>query len=82
MQYASRFSFCCSHCHKRRTSPSVRFFGRRVYLALVLLLMAGRRAGLWQQREPSRRHGLWVRRNGGYTSAYGNADFRHFEIRQ
>ena len=42
MQYASRFSFCCSHCRKRRTSPSVRFFGRRVYLALVILLMAGR----------------------------------------
>ncbi|MDR7928701.1 hypothetical protein RIE95_17200 [Acidithiobacillus thiooxidans] len=40
--YASRFSFCCSHCRKRRTSPSVRFFGRRVYLALVILLMAGR----------------------------------------
>ena len=42
IQYASRFSFCCSHCRKRRTSPSVRFFGRRVYLALVILLMAGR----------------------------------------
>ena len=42
MQYAARFSFCCSHCRKRRTSPSVRFFGRRVYLALVILLMAGR----------------------------------------
>ncbi|MBN6743287.1 hypothetical protein JKG47_23050, partial [Acidithiobacillus sp. MC6.1] len=42
MQYASRFSFCCSHCRKRRTSPSVRFLGRRVYLALVVLLMAGR----------------------------------------
>ncbi|WP_232821446.1 hypothetical protein [Acidithiobacillus ferrivorans] len=42
MRYAPRFSFCCSHCRKRRTSPSVRFFGRRVYLALVILLMAGR----------------------------------------
>ena len=42
MLYASRFSFCCSHCRKRRTSPSARFFERRVYLALVILLMAGR----------------------------------------
>jgi len=41
-QYALRFSFCCSHCRKRRTSPSVRFLGRRVYLTLVILLMAGR----------------------------------------
>lgn len=42
MRYASRFSFCCSHGRKRRMSPSVRFFGRRVYLALVILLMARR----------------------------------------
>ena len=36
MQYASRFSFCCSHCRKRRTSPSVRVFGRRVMVAAAI----------------------------------------------
>ncbi|MBU2774344.1 hypothetical protein HMI48_10825 [Acidithiobacillus ferrooxidans] len=40
--YSSRFSFCCSCCRKRRTAPSVRFLGRRVYLALVVVLMASR----------------------------------------
>ena len=40
-----RFSFCCHRCRKRTTSPSVRFFGRRVYLSLVLVLSSSRHAG-------------------------------------
>jgi hypothetical protein len=36
--FESRFSFCCSRCRKRTTSASVRFLGRRVYLALVVVL--------------------------------------------
>ena len=40
--YASRFSFCCSQCRKRTTSMSVRFLGRRVYVALAVVLMSRR----------------------------------------
>ena len=38
--YEERFSFCCSDCRKRTTSPSVRFFGRRWYPAPLLLLIS------------------------------------------
>ena len=41
--YESRFSFCCGLCRKRSTSVSVRFFGRRVYLGLAVVLMSARR---------------------------------------
>ena len=40
-----RLSFCCSLCRKRCTAPSVRFLGRRIHLAVVLVLMPARRAG-------------------------------------
>ena len=40
-----RFSFCCSTCRKRTTAVSVRFLGRRVYLALVVVLSSSRHAG-------------------------------------
>lgn len=36
--YSWRLSFTCGHCDARATSPSVRFSGRRVYLAVVLML--------------------------------------------
>ena len=40
---SSRLSFCCSVCRKRATSLSVRFLGRRVYLALAVVLVSGSR---------------------------------------
>ena len=40
-----RLSFCCRVCRKRTTSESVRFLGRRVYLALVVVLSSSRHAG-------------------------------------
>lgn len=43
--YSSRLSFCCAVCRKRSTSLSVRFLGRRVYLALAVVLVSARRAG-------------------------------------
>ena len=43
--YSSRLSFCCSVCRRRATSVSVRFLGRRVYLALAVVLVPARRAG-------------------------------------
>ena len=43
--YSSRLSFCCAVCRKRSTSLSVRFLGRRVYLALAVVLVSGARTG-------------------------------------
>jgi hypothetical protein len=43
--FQSRFSFCCADCRKRKTSTSVRFLGRRVYLALAVVLCSARHAG-------------------------------------
>jgi len=37
-EYSRRLSFTCGWCDARSTSPSVRFAGRRVYLAMVLML--------------------------------------------
>lgn len=45
--YQLRFSFCCQRdgCRKRTTPPSVRFLGRKVYLAAVVILVAAMRHG-------------------------------------
>ena len=43
--HSSRLSFCCSMCRRRATSMSVRFLGRRVYLALAVVLVSARPAG-------------------------------------
>jgi hypothetical protein len=43
-EYSSRLSFCCAVCRKRATSLSVRFLGRRVYLALAVVLVSGSRS--------------------------------------
>lgn len=37
-----RFSFCCHRCRARHTAPSVRFLGRRAYVALAVVLLCGR----------------------------------------
>ena len=46
-EYARRLSFCCARdgCRKRVTPPSVRFLGRKVYLAAVVVLVAAMRQG-------------------------------------
>jgi len=38
--YQSRFSLCCEDCRKRRTPPSVRFFGRRWFPAPLFILIS------------------------------------------
>jgi hypothetical protein len=43
--FSSRLSFCCNRCRTRATPPSVRFLGRRVYLALAVVLMSTPRPG-------------------------------------
>jgi hypothetical protein len=42
-----RHSFCCDRdgCRKRVTPPSVRFLGRKVYLAAVILVISAMRQG-------------------------------------
>jgi hypothetical protein len=46
--YDRRHSFCCAveGCRTRRTPPSVRFLGRKVYLGAVVVLAAVLRHGL------------------------------------
>lgn len=42
-EYSSRLSFCCAVCRTRSTPLSVRFLGRRVYLALAVVLVSASR---------------------------------------
>jgi hypothetical protein len=46
-EYGQRFSFCCSvdGCRKRTTPPSLRFLGRKVYLATIVTLISAMRHG-------------------------------------
>lgn len=46
-EFARRYSFCCAGegCRKRETPPSLRFLGRRVYLAAIVVLVAAMREG-------------------------------------
>ena len=41
----TRLSLCCAGCRKRMTPDSVRFLGRRVWLAIVLVLRSSRATG-------------------------------------
>ena len=45
-----RYSFCCSRCRKRKTPPSVRFLGRKVYIGVVVVLASAMMHGLNAQR--------------------------------
>lgn len=47
-QYASRFSFCCAECDRRTTPASVRFLGRRVYVAVMLMLVSPPGGTAWR----------------------------------
>ena len=46
-EYNRRLSFCCDRegCRKRVTPPSVRFLGRKVYLAAIVVVIAAMRHG-------------------------------------
>lgn len=50
--YDRRFSFCCARegCRKRQTPPSVRFLGRRVYLGVMVVLIAAMTHGVTTRR--------------------------------
>ena len=47
-----RFSFCCARdgCRTRKTPPSLRFLGRKVYLAAMVVLIAIMREGVTAAR--------------------------------
>ena len=50
--YDYRLSFCCSEdgCRRRRTPPSVRFLGRKVYLGVMVVLATALHHGLTGKR--------------------------------
>jgi hypothetical protein len=50
--YTSRLSFCCARdgCRRRRTPPSVRFLGRKVYLGVIVILVTALEHGLTPRR--------------------------------
>ncbi|MHB1873010.1 MAG: hypothetical protein ACYCT1_19510 [Steroidobacteraceae bacterium] len=51
-EYDLRFSFCCAveGCRDRATPASLRFLGRKVYLATIVTLIAAMRYGLSERR--------------------------------
>ncbi len=51
-EYSSRLSYCCARdgCRKRTTPPSLRFLGRRVYLAAVVVLGSAMEGGVTVKR--------------------------------
>jgi len=60
--YDRRRSFCCDRegCRKRRTPPSVRFLGRKVYLGVVVVLTMALRDALTPRRVATLREHLEV----------------------
>ena len=51
-QWNKRYSFCCAKegCRKRKTPPSVRFLGRKVYAGVVVVLVSAMMHGLKPRR--------------------------------
>lgn len=62
--YDKRFSFCCARegCRSRKTPPSVRFLGRRVYLGAVVLLVSAMHGGITERRAAELQERLGVSR--------------------
>jgi hypothetical protein len=51
-EHNQRFSFCCAvdGCRSRTTPPSLRFLGRKVYLATIVVLVSMMRHGVTEPR--------------------------------
>ena len=51
-EHDRRYSFCCAvdGCRSRATPPSLRFLGRKVYLAAIVVLVAIMRQGVTASR--------------------------------
>lgn len=63
-RFGVRFSFCCSvdGCRARQTPPSVRFLGRRVFLSVMVVLVAALAQGATPPRVTTLRKALGVSR--------------------
>jgi len=61
---AFRFSLCCSQdgCRRRQTPESIRFLGRKIYPALIVVLVSAMNHGLSQTRVAQLRKTLTVSR--------------------
>lgn len=63
--YARRTSFCCRRdgCRRRATPPSLRFLGRKVYVAVIVVVASiiGRHGALVGRGAPRRIEGVPVR---------------------
>jgi hypothetical protein len=60
--HTMRHSFCCERCRKRMTPPSVRFLGRMVYPAFVVVLLSAMHSGITDHRVDELRAILGVAR--------------------
>jgi hypothetical protein len=62
-EYSRRESLCCARaeCRRRTTPPSVRFLGRRVFLAAVVVLVSAMTGGLTAPRAAQLRGRFGVR---------------------
>ncbi len=82
-EYDKRFSFCCAveGCRSRKTPPSVRFLGRRVYLGAVVLLVSAMQGGITDKRSADLRTRLGVSRRtlwrwrSWWREAFPGSDF-------
>lgn len=61
-EWDKRDSFCCAEdgCRKRKTPPSVRFLGRKVYVGVVVTLISAMRYGLKAKRVEVLREALGI----------------------
>lgn len=63
-EHELRLSFCCAEdgCRARHTPPSLRFLGRRVYLAAIVVLVAAMQHGVTAGRVDTLRRFVGVSR--------------------
>jgi hypothetical protein len=54
-EYGWRESLCCERCRRRMTPPSVRFLGRRVYPAALVVLVSAMTGGVTERRAAAMR---------------------------
>ena len=75
--FSRRISLCCARqgCRKRCTPPSVRFFGRRVYVAAVMVVVCGRWTTARRAQVPRNTARRWRRyfRSGFVGSGFWQA---------
>ena len=62
-EFSQRISFCCAEreCRRRRTPPSVRFFGQRIYVATVVVACGAKWATPQEAGVPRRTVRRWGR---------------------